>query len=61
MRKFTLGLNNARNMDYIQKGFKPKFAQNLISYKKLAGCISISIPGVELKSSKDLPFLKYIL
>ncbi len=42
-----------------QKMLWTKVAQNWISYKKLGGCVSLSIPGVEVGGSNDLPFLKY--
>ncbi len=35
-----------------------KVAQNYISYKKLSGIIFLSTSGVELGSSKDVPYLK---
>ncbi len=42
-----------------QKMFQTKVAENLISYKKLGGHISLFISGVELEGVEDLQFLKY--
>ncbi len=38
-----------------------KVVQNLISYQKVIGHMSLSLPGVELRGTKDLPFLNNAL
>ncbi len=51
--KFTLGPNAAKITDYIKKKHRMKIVRNSISYKKLSGHISLSLPGVEVEGSKD--------
>ncbi len=46
--RFTLELNAAKNTKKLQI----KIVQNLISYKKLSGCICLSLPGVEVGAPK---------
>ncbi len=57
--RFTLGLNAAKNTDYIKKYFKQKLFRIKFPTKNLVNaCISIS-PRSGAKGFERLPFLKY--
>ncbi len=53
--RFTLGLNAARNTDYIKQCFKQKLFKIKFP-KKTHGRIPLFIPGVKLGGSKDYHF-----
>ncbi len=55
--RFTLGLNPAKNSDYIKKYFKQKLCKIKFSKKKKVNrCIFLSTPEMELEGSDDLHF-----
>ncbi len=55
----TLGLNAAKNSDYMKKKkTEVKFIENLIPYKILCGGTSLSPPNIE-PELEGLPCLKY--
>ncbi len=51
--KFTLGMKAAKNTNNIKKFQIKIIVQNLISYRKLTGCICLAIPGMELMGLND--------
>ncbi len=53
--RLTLGVNTAKNTNYMKKKVEAKVVENSISYKKVSGrpCVSPPSPRVELRSSKD--------
>ncbi len=51
--RFTLWLNADKNIHFIKKKALNKNYSELISYKKLSGCICLYLPGVEIGGSKD--------
>ncbi len=57
--KFTLGLNVGKSTDYIEKYFNQKLSKIKFPAKTLLGAYVLSSPVVELRGSKNWPFLKY--
>ncbi len=56
MKKFTLGLNAAKNTDYIKKYFKKTLHRIKFNTKNLEKVYSLSLPGMELENSRNLFF-----
>ncbi len=54
--RFTLGLNAAKNTDYIKNCLKQKLSRIKFPKKNLIGCISLSTSRVKLGASKVCVF-----